>query len=137
MTLKEWAEHLYRCGDNQEAEYGREILELFALEERDEKLARIEDDLAYHASWHYPYETDPVRIVEQLGGSAELVDECERRLEQHGFAGGDLDDTIEDLARTVANIKETLEAMGGYEITPETDLDALVMELCQRPKYDL
>lgn len=136
-NLREWAERLYASGTNEEAEYGRQILELFDLEERDELLGRIEDDLAYQARHHCPQEVDPLRIIEKLGDRAELADECERRLKEHGFEGQDIDDQVEQLAAVVSDIKQTLECMGGYEIGPRTDLDLLVQDLCQRPKFDL
>lgn len=137
MDLKEWAESLYRQGDAQLADYGKEILELIDQEDELERLYQIENDLLHQAQWHCPLETEPLKIIERLGERAELVEECEDRLKKHGFEGQDLDDQCEELARTVSDIKETLEKMGGYVVDDSSDLDSLVQELCQRPKYDL
>ena len=141
MTLEEWAQHLWAHGNPEQADYGKQILELFALEEQAEKLTEIQNALDDAARYHNIEEDDPSKIIEDLGRSAELVDECKRRLAKHGLDGADLANQCEDMARTLMDIEETLHRMGGYEITAETDLDLLVIDLCERAAtakpYDL
>ena len=142
MTLEEWADELWRKGDSVTSQYAREIQELLAETERLERLDELEDELGYHARAHDVEFKKPLDAIEWLGAQAELVAECERRLEKYGFTSdADLDDKVDDNAAALADIADTLEKLGGYEVTAETDLDSLVMGLCERAKdskqYDL
>ena len=142
MTLEEWTEELWRKGDSVTSQYAREIQELLVERERLERLDAIEVELGYHAREFDKKFKKPLDTIEWLGAQAELVAECGRRLEKHGFTSdGDLDDKVDDNAAALADIADTLEKLGGYEVTAETDLDSLVMDLCERAKdskqYDL
>ena len=138
MTLEEWAQSLRLRGDSQQAEFAVEILEYIDRDNEFERLQSLEEDLLYERQRHDLKQDMPAdKILEWLSNQAGIVEECNQHLKKHGFEGQDLDDQVEQLVETVANIEETLRTMGGYAVDDSSDLDALVMDLCQRPKYDL
>ena len=141
MTLEEWAQSLHIGSDPIAAEFACEILEYIDQESEFERLRELEADIQYETVRYKLKDMKSDKILEWLSAQAELVEECQRRLKKHGFEGQDLDDQVEQLAETVYNIEHTLETMGGYEIDENTDLDLLVIDLCQRAKpaqqYDL
>lgn len=138
MTLEEWAQSLRLRGDSQQAEFAVEILEYIDRDNEFERLQSLEEDLLYERQRHDLKQDMPAdKILEWLSNQAGIVEECNQHLKKHGFEGQDLDDQVEQLVETVANIEETLRTMGGYAVDDSSDLDALVMDLCRRPKYDL
>lgn len=137
MTLEEWAQSLHIGSDPIAAEFACEILEYIDQESEFERLRELEADIQYETVRYKLKDMKSDKILEWLSAQAELVEECQRRLKKHGFEGQDLDDQVEQLAETVAAIEETLRTLGGFDLADDPDLNLIVMELCQRPKYDL
>ena len=124
MTLEEWAQSLRLHGDPQQAEFAVEILEYIDRDSEFARLQELEADIQYETVGYGLKDMKSDKILEWLSAQAELVEECQRRLKEHGFEGQDLDDQVEQLAETVAAIEETLRTLGGFDLARDRSMPA-------------
>jgi hypothetical protein len=137
-TLEEFAQALRVGGDNQQADFGTEILELVDLEAA---VAEPYSDLCADLEYYAPdgLKGKPEKVVEWLADRAALLDEIEKELkerdrEPEGTA--DTADAVREALGTLDYIADTLDVNDAWE----GDMENSIKRLCERPKpmeYDL
>lgn len=139
-TLEEFAQALRVGGDNQQADFGTEILDLLDLEEEvAEPYSDLCADLENYAKG-YDHADKPEKALEWLGDRSDVLKEIETALEEAGRkeklgANGkprswyDSDDAVKDLLTEREEIEDLLAAEG---IEAEGELVDAIRKLCER-----